>query len=252
MADAPIGEREKPWFIPYHFEGLEVIQNIEGLMEAGRLPFDALFRLASIGHCQPDLLSDSDRPQRLSWVLMHDMVAHADTPETMRPDTQKLLWGDRPDAIIDWAQNANWRAYAQLDPMYYRMANLARVIKQRRAEQGKTVTEIPAGWHTTPKELEKERCFGLARPIWRVIIQRTHPEWLDRPRDYYAPTWSFNNVYEAGERTMRRRITDFSVLSDSVVLKMYTEAKETGVRGIGPVGRQSLRTLLSDEHPELM
>lgn len=226
-------------------------EQVEALIEAGELPFETFFRLKAIPSGMSDPFSQEDYPHRLVYAILKDLAAYDGDPEAMRPDTQKLIWGEMPKGIVDWDQTYNYKAYAQLDPMYYRMANMARIIKERRAEQGKTVREVPRGWWLTPEEQEERYCFGLTRPIWRRLVERAIPDCIENPRPYYRQTWAFTQAYEAGARTMQRRNVAHAVICDSVVLEFYNEALATGVKGVGPAGRQTLRTLLADEHPEL-
>ncbi|CAN5154398.1 hypothetical protein BH09PAT3_BH09PAT3_6670 [soil metagenome] len=223
---------------------------IEAAIATDQLPFDTWLRLRAVGDYVPDWQGEE---RLLSHGIAKDIAEHVSAPEDMRPDTKRLLWGDRPDGVIDWEQSTNRQAYTTLDVMYYRMANLARVIKQQRKLDGATVTEVPDKWYVTPDEFENTRCFGLARPLWRIIVQRTHPEWLERPAQYCSSTtftmWS--GARELSEGTMKRRIIGAAVFSDEVVYDIYEEATRTGVKGIAAKGRESLRNLLADEHPEL-
>lgn len=223
---------------------------IEAGIIAGHLPQDTYFRLRAIGQCQTDW---KDGRNRLAFNIAEDIAKNTQHPDQMRSDTQTLLWGERPDAVIDWEQTLHKDAYSTLDVMYYRMANLARVIKRQRQEENRTIKEVPDDWYISPERFEQKRCFGLARPIWRVIVQRIHPEWLAQPDSYCQRTvygiWGSRN--ELSDQTMRRYIVGAAVISDEVVLNIYDESKRIGVKGIGPKGREALRELLSDEHPEL-
>ena len=239
-------------FYLYDLDWHRLGDKVQGLVEDGTLPFDSLFRLAAVGHCERDpTVVDGEFSNRLIWNILNDIAVHDGDKDALRPDTCELLWGERPDAIVDWYTGSNHPAYPQLDPMYYDMADLARIIYARRKEEGKTITEVPRGSWYDPEEQESHRCFGLARPIWRVIVRRIHPEWMDNPADYYAPTIRFNQVYYASEAAQRRRIVGHAVISDTVVFSLYKEATESGIKGVGPVGREDLRTMLAEEHPEL-
>jgi hypothetical protein len=245
-----LAERTEPLpFSSYWYDGLELYDSFQSLIEEGTLPFDAAFRFAAIGDNQ----RDPENPRRrLSWNLLQDMVAHAGVPDTMRPETQILLYGERPKLIVDDNISGNRPAYRLLDPMYYHLGNLGHVIREDRADRGKTITEVPRHWTDTPQEHEWNACVGLARPIWRVLISRTRPDIITHPKEFVRPTITMDQVYYASERSARRRAIGQAVISDSVVLKIYQEAVTTGVKGIGPAGRRHLRTLLSDEHPELI
>lgn len=250
MSISATADRPKLDFDLPTYHGSALIHSVESHIDAGRVPYDTLFRLASIGANQID--ATGGRELRLIWVVLNDINEHADNPTSMRAETHALLFGEPPDAVIDQVQTqVNRESYKQLDQMYYRLADFATVIKERRALRGKTVTEVPRRWDFTPDELETNWCYRLARPIWRTIIQKRHPEWLDRPEDYYTPTISFNEVYYAGEKLMRRRLVGAAVLGDALVSSFYSEAREIGIRGVGPEGKETLRQLLEEEHPEL-
>lgn len=222
-------------------------QAVAAHVTAGLLPPDTLFRFASIGYAE---LDPRQRTSRLGWALLQDAIEHAEDWNRMRPHTRTLLEGPLPDAVISiWP---NYETYPLLDTMYYGLRDAARAIRDYRADTGQTITEIPPfSPYDDVAEAEARRCFALARPLWRTIIERIHPEWLDQPRLYWPPTVSFNQVYYPSNRTAARRIVGAAVISDSVVLDIYNEAKKNGVKRIGPAGQETLRRLLLEEHLEL-
>lgn len=242
-------EAERVQFESYEYQGTGIDDKVNALIEAGRLPFDAFFRLESIGRGLPDLLDEDEFPCSLKWNILQDMIVHAGNPTAMRADTQRLLWGEPPNAVVDPCSNNAF--YTSLEPMYYELADLASAIERRRQDEGETATDVPQYWRESLKEFEWSRCLALARPLWRVMVNRIHPEWLRNPGDYYHATISFDQIYGASERTMRRRLVGWTVLSDTVVFDIYKEALEVGVKGIAKSGKRSLRYLLADEHPEL-
>lgn len=244
-------ETEDLSFVSRDYENTAAGNQLEELIDQGKLPFDTLFRLTSIGRGIEDPEDTDVFPNALRWKLLTDMIDNAENPEVMRSDTRELLWGDVPDAVIDVSNYTNKKFYAQLNPMFYRLADMAIAVQQRRETEGQTVSEVPPSVQMGTEDYEWRLCVGLARPIWRLIVQRTHPEWIQNPGDYYSPTISFNEVYHAGDKTMRKRLIGDTVLSDTIVFETYQEATETGVVGIGPAGKESLRFLLMDEHPEL-
>lgn len=234
----------------YH-SGIE--GKVNELIEAGRLPFDTFFRLASVGYKAED--TDEGYSIYLNYILMHDMVEHADAPDLMRPETQEVLYDELPDAIVDVNSSTNYRSYAKLEPMYYRRIDLARAIQRRRLDTGQALPEAPYDrrLHVVHQD-EWSRCRRIAWPIWRLMVQRFHPEWLETPEDYYPSAYigMFAVVYSISEPRMKRGIVSHAVFSDPLVLSIYEEAVATGVRGIGPLGKEDLRLLLLDEHPELL
>ena len=224
------------------------------LMARGVLPFDALFRLASIGVCEvdPDAIDAPwQKSKNLLRNLFTDMVENADSSDSMRANTQSLLFGERPPVIIDPYTSSNYGAYSKLEPMYYRMADLAHAIQEKREQQGKTVTESLDDSYFDPARLEWRTCVGLARPTWRAIAKRMMPQIFERPNDFYAPQISFNQVYSVSKRTAIRRLVASAVVCDTNVFRIYQEARETGVKGLGTGARESLRIMLAEVHPEL-
>jgi hypothetical protein len=185
-------------------------------------------------------------------MLTGDIARNWKHPEAMRKDTLRLLLGPRPDVIVDWNSRYNADQYPKLDTMYYRMDNLATAIRNKRADQGQTVTQLPPGAYISLQDFEFRRCLGLARPTWRAIVNRFRPDIMHNAREYYEPIVTFNEVYYPGERTMQRRVVGHTVLSDGLMLQAYEEAKSTGIKGVGAGSRESLRLMLTDEHPELL
>lgn len=240
---------EKQEILPFNlfnfYDKDSPIPEVHARIRQGTLPFDCLFRLSAIGCRQVD--PDNTR-KLLRWNILLDMVNNADNEDRLNPVTQAIIFGQRPDAIIDNWQSGNRPAYTMLDPMYYCMGNLTRSIRELRVERGTSLDSLPSHMDSP----ESQRCRSLSRALWRVIVKKIHPEWLTNPRDYCPPTISFNNIYYPGDRLMLRRNVARAVISDPTLLGIYTEVLEIGVKGIGPSGQESLSRLLSDEHPELV
>ncbi|HRV75890.1 MAG TPA: hypothetical protein P5247_00725, partial [Candidatus Saccharimonadales bacterium] len=146
--------------------------------------------------------------------------------------------------------------YPYLEPMYYRMMDLVRVIHSRRALSGDSLPDIPYPGTTKVRVPNEEwaRCKAIARPIWRLIVERTHPEWFEDLDTFFVHGYigGWGSYYEYKERTKRRGIVSHAILSDPLVMSFYQEAVATGINGIGPMGREDLRLLLIEENPELM
>lgn len=227
-----------------------ITHRINELIEDGKLPFDTLFRLASVGY-----KTGRGGSTLLNWLMMTDMLKHADTPGKMRARTRALLEGELPDAIVDVNSGYNYPAYSKLEPLYYRRADLVSAIHKRRAASGQALVEAPYDrrLHVRSQE-EISRCQGIARPLWRLLVRRFHPEWLETPGDYFPSGYigPFCVSYQYSENSQRYGVVTHAVFSDPLVMSIYEEATTTGVKGIGPMGREDLRLLLSDEHPELL
>lgn len=186
---------------------------------------------------------------------MADMVKNAETPERMRAQSRALLEDELPDAIVDINSRHNYHAYPKLEPMYYRKADLANAIHRRRVASGKALEEVPYDRRLYVRTQDEEsRCRAIARPLWRLMVQRFHPEWLETPGDYFPSSYigTFAVVYDISEARQRRGVVNCAVLSDPLVMSVYEEAVTTGVKGIGQMGKEDLRLLLSEEHPELL
>lgn len=243
---------EQPFYLYDYPPDWNYVGRVNELIESGALPYDTFFRLTSVGQ-KADQEPGNTR-EFMNYGLMRDMVDHIDDPDKMRPETRELLWGELPDAVVDINSRTNYWFYSGLDPIYYRMVDLAEVVKQRRQATGQTLPDEPYNGrlHTRTQE-EWARCCGIARPIWRLIVKRFHPEWLENPGDYFYSAYigTFATVYTIGEPRMRRGIVNHAVISDALVKTIYEEAASIGVRGIGRVGKEDLRVLLAEEHPEL-
>ena len=71
MPGTPSAERQPLQFDLYDYEGHKWVRDIETHIRDGKLPFDTLFRLASIG-CYQD---DPNNPgARLTPAFLHDIV----------------------------------------------------------------------------------------------------------------------------------------------------------------------------------
>ena len=236
MSNIPKSNRELTLFSLYPYGNTDFEEQIEDHINAGNLPEDVLFRLAAIGTNQVD-----SEGNRLSWVTLKDLIDHAHDHELLRDDSAALLTSAPPNAIIDWYINVNQHVRRTYDDMYYSVGNLTRVIRENNFMDIDDVDE----------RIRISR--GVAKGLWRSIVARHHPEWLADPDTYFAPRISFGTVYDGvTERTKKSRIIGCAVLSDPLLLNTYTEAKTVGIRGIAEKGIESLRLLLSDEHPELI
>lgn len=241
-----------PFTLNDYYRDWGEVRTVNELIEDGKLPFDTFFRLASVGYMADHATGDSST--YLNYNLMLDMVRHIDAPDSMRAETQEILYGELPNAIVDVNSRSNYPAYTRLDPLYYRMRDLVRAVKQRRLETGQTLPDdsFDGRLHVRDQD-EWSRCKGIARPLWKLMVKRFHPKWLETPSDYFRSYHiSFNTVYYIGKAAMRYGVVSHAVFSDPLVLSIYNEAITTGVRGIGPKGKEDLRLLLSEEHPELL
>src|SRR5690606_21284717 len=106
----------------------------------------------------------------------------------------------------------------------------------------------------TEKQLLYRACRGIGRRIWRPIIERTHPEWIEE-YEKYTPSGCIGRGdvqwREFGERRRLRMLVGAAVLRDDTLWDVYQESVTTGVRGIADGGNESLRRLLAEEHTEL-
>lgn len=250
-----IEEHEYPSFtLQDYYPDSRPVKELDGLIESGKLPFDTLFRLASIGR----VVDDATRSTYLNFTMMLEMIECDGKLDLMRESTRRLLTDELPDAIVDINSGHNHPFYSLLDPVYYRMMDLARTIHFRRVAQGKNIPDesYKIGTGLKVPQDEWSRCRALASPIWKLMVNRFHPEWLENPDIYYPNGyiggWGSSTYYEYGIKKEQRGIVSHAVFSDPLVRSFYEEICQIGVDGIGPVGREDLRLLLKDEHPELM
>lgn len=239
------------FLVHHYYDDSEIILRLQAHINAGLLPFDTLMRIATIPSEQID--EDSTHRYRLTWVLMQDIADNAETPDQMSDDSRMLLTKELPSAFVDSNAKYNEGAYTQLDMMYYRMGHLAQVIRSRRKDEGKQTEVTPNMQEYMREEYEWHHCIGLARPLWRALVARAMPSVLENPGLYFPSSYmGLDRIYHLGKRKVARMALSSTVLRDDAVMKLYNEAVQTGVRGVGPKGREDLRTLLSDEHPELI
>lgn len=251
------------------------------LITEGVVPYEHALRLAQIGYGQRahghEVLSQTEvvrreirgavgivdkteeDTSRLEFV-MGDIVNHFDKQEPMSSETLELLRSDLPTGFVDHTRmlygDDNSAAYASFDEMYWSYGNFYDAVQRRRIELGESL--IKKG-RRPPKELqieEERRSRRIARYLWRPIVARYHPEWFMDPEEYcYNVFVSRKNkamkleLLEA--REMRGRILGAAVLSDSVVCQAYEETITVGFKGLGEKAQDFLRTMLSEEHPEL-
>lgn len=228
------------------------------LVNEGVLPADSRLRLSVVAPYQPVI--PGSKVDLLDFV-MDDIARFAHRPDQMHPEVYELLFGDAPDAIMIYPgfvadEGRRREVYTVDEDLYYCVSALAKVIQERREEQGRTVTaeQVKAkGWHMSTADAETFLCTGLARPMWSNMVRRYHPEWIEFSDYYYVPHTSFlyGVPHTVGKATEVRRVIEQVALSDMLVHQFYEEAMEYGVRGVGPMGKDSLRRLLAEEHPEL-
>ena len=221
---------------------------ITELIESGELPFDTMFRLAAVGCRELDPQDDS---KLLQWAMIRDITENGTDLASLREDTVQVLYGELPDLAVDMRWPENRKGYPELDQMYYTLGNMARHINEHRKERGITIHNPMITSYYSDEERVWKTSVGSARPLWRTLVKRIRPEVVDEPQRFFVPTISFNHVYSAGERYMVRTNVINSVISDSALLEIYQESVDIGVRGVGPFGREVMRLMLLDEHPEL-
>lgn len=223
-----------------------VVGDVNQLIDEGQLPSDTMFRLMAVGR------EATSSGRLLNYILMQDMVKHVDSPDKMKDRTQEVLYGKLPDAVVDINMRINYKEYPKLDVLYYSIFDLARSIRHRREATGQAIPQQPYDRRLHTQQDERNRCLGLAKPLWRTIVNRFHPEWIANPHSQYPSGFvSFMTYYEIGEKLMQRGIVFNAVISDALVKSIYDESVETGVKGIGPVGREDLRLMLLEQHPDL-
>jgi len=237
MTNTPREHTRDTHFSIFPYEGSQFEEDIFALVEQSVIPREVLLNLAALGHNE----LDDETSKRKKWIVINDLIKTAGDPASMQPATRELLQAGAPDAIVDWNQQWNKEARASYEDMYYTVNNLAKVVYSNNS-------------HSVDDKNERaKRAVGAAKGLWRAVVARHRPEWLENPDTHFAPRVSFGNVYDdVTKKTKCARIISHTALSDPLVYSTYNEAKTTGVRGIADKGIESLRLLLSDEHPELL
>ena len=228
---------------------------LEQLISDGKIPSDILFRLLSIGEYQPDPKSPKDWRQPLYLTALHDAIDHADNPSEAHPLTQNIVWGELPNVVVDLGRNSieHPESFEELSEVYWSMEQLAKVIQMRRQEEGKTITVEPRNSYYTADELEENKSYGLARPMWRTFINRLNPDVTKHPEWFYPSGFiSFNNIYSLSLRTRARRALGRSLISNMALRGFYDEINAIGMKGIGPTGKKDLAVLLAPMHEDIL
>lgn len=226
---------------------------VEDLVERGVLPGDTFLRLDSIGDRTPD---PDDPEVSLRSTILFQLSSCADAPEHLPPQTRNLIFGEAPRALLVWdVGRSTKRLHTKYERPFLVKPDLTQVIKERREQEGKTVTEVPRDRRWLPPEIvEESQCSRIAHGLWRVIAQRIMPEWLkpEAVEQYYRPH-KHGTTIDLGldPQAMNRRIVSAVALDVQHIRSIYEESLNEGVIGIGKVGRQDLRTLLADEYPDL-
>lgn len=250
-AEAPELLEFRDWFGGKQYE-----TELRNLVRAGKLPADILLRMMQIGQYEPNPASPNEF-RSLYWKTLDDAVQHAEIPSSMQPETLRVVYGEPPHTITDLEGYWNKETYEQLGRqfslLYWSRGSLSKVILARRAAEGKTITEAPPKSYWSPEEIEQHRCRGLAQGVWRTLIGRLRPDIINNPQWFYSSTQiSFDNTYELGERTIRRRAIGHTRIKDETMRELYDEIETIGMRGIGPVGKRDLAAMLAPEHPDIM
>lgn len=91
---------EPPGFNLFRLTDSELYDRINTKIQAGELPRETMLRLGCIGHSQ----RDTEGTYLMRAILM-DADANTNEPEKMGETTQAILFGDLPDALLDWNGN---------------------------------------------------------------------------------------------------------------------------------------------------
>lgn len=227
----------------------------------GDLPSDTMLRLDSLGDNTP--LPDTKQTvvaRSFRWSLLIQLAESGGDTTKMSPLARNVIFGDRPKVILCWNPEADaHQLHTEYDPPFFIRQDLAEVIRERRIREGKTVTEVPDDRRWRPPEhIEFMQCYRISHGIWRVLANRIAPEYLrpDDLRNYYRPRkYSTRDGLGLDEGVddliVRREIIKALAFNVEHIRNIYDESCKDGVRGIGPVGRDDLRTLLAEEYPEL-
>lgn len=234
----------------------EAYHRVQSSVDEGVLPLDTFLRLDSLGDGTPDETDVESRSLR--WKTLLELSAFAEAPEHLPPRTRNMLYSEPPRALLAWNPSDDAKTlHTAYDRPYLLRNDLSDVIKERRVLEEKTVTVVPRDrrWRP-PEEIEHGQCQRIAHGLWRVLAKRIMPEWLEpEALDHFYRPYRNGTSLEVGAiddpQIMNRRIVGAIALKVTHIKEIYDESLRTGVSGIGPIGKQDLRTLLADEYPEL-
>lgn len=252
-----------------HFDLVRLLESdaydqVQQHIADGLLPDDTMLRLDSLGDNTP--LPD-DRQTAVArsfrWSLIIQLAEFGDDLSRLSPLARNVVFGERPKVMLCWNPEADADRLHAYDPPFFIREDMAEIIRERRVLQGKTITEVPEDRRWRPPEhIELMQCYRLSHGIWRVLANRIVPEFLraEDLRNYYRPRktnvrigneYGINFSEGADDLIVRREIISSIAFNVEHIRAIYDEACTDGVRGIGPVGRSDLRTLLAEEYPEL-
>lgn len=240
-------ETEEPGWNIMAVTDADLYLDVQEKVDDGLLPHDTFLRLGCVGHLEQD--DDGESIMRKMLTDLNDNYADTDA---LHPDTRALFFGELPPALLDWNGPVFEKYTRSQSQMYYRKGNLVDVIERRRQVEGKTIDE-PLMDRRLRREISV--CRSLAHGVWRALVREAHPEWLDdqNMERYYQPAMNTVSItFDMEPELMRRRIVSVAVLSDELVRSMYERATATGIKGIGKVGLTDIRSMLAEEHPELL
>lgn len=249
-----------------HFDMLrllepEALAEVESQIGLGALPPDTMFRLDSLGDNTPMPGSEPEvRARSQRWDIILQLAGHGPNLDKLSPLARRVVFGGPLKAMLVWNPEPEAkRLHTEFDPPFLIRKDLAEIIRERRIREGKTITEVPDDrrWRP-PEQVEFMQYYRLSHGLWRALANRITPEYLqtDDLRHYYRPrkrTRKDGFGLDEGESDVivRREIVSAIVFNIAHIKNIYDEATSTGVRGIGPVGRQDLRSLLDEEYLEL-
>lgn len=233
----------------------EAYARVEASIASGILPPDTFLRLDTLGDGTVD--PDDVNNRSLRWGVLLELADVCQMPENLTPRTRQIIFGDSPRAFIAWY----WylgdidKLHTRYDESYLLKPDLTQVIRERRAEEGKTIEAVPDDRrYIDPAIMEESQCRRISHSLWRVLVQRIMPEWVEPANilDFYRPVKKGLKIELDRELyEMVRALVGSVALRVDYIRDVYDEAVEVGVKGIGPVGLKDLRTLLAEEYPEL-
>lgn len=239
----------------------EALAEVKAKIASYELPSDTMYRLDSIGDNAPN--PDSDlrvRDHSLRWDIVLQLAEHGADANKLSPSARRIVFGGPLKAMLVWNPEPEAkRLHTEFDPPFLIRKDLAEIIRERRIREGKTITGVPEDRRWRPPEhVELMQCYRLSHGLWRALANRITPEYVQEKdlRHYYRPRKRTRNDgygIDEGENDVivSREIISAIVFSVPHIKAIYDEACSTGVRGIGPVGRQDLRCLLDEEYLEL-
>jgi hypothetical protein len=223
------------------------------LIELGKLPEDTLLRVNA-------LIPDTEVPDldivAARCYTIRQIAESGGNIDHMPTHVRSLLFGGPRKALVSWELHEYGSIlHYHPDEPYYSKWDLAAIIQERRADQGKTILDVPEDRRWRPPETaESSACSRIAHGVWRVVVRHVTPELLEPS----ACTLVFVNDAKAdrlGYKGETENLSRFMVGRVAVAVSCIRDTVDTAhkghVKGLGAQGIGDLTALLEADSPHL-